>query len=804
MFFVPNELKITINTGIPGYQKVDYKPYMSIPNLSYRENKVLFNPLIKIDKNAIDKIPENIRKNRFFNKSAFDSLKNYTKEATAPNLQYATENGYIDNNIQVILNTIFPENSVIYINKSPYVILDTQWTKGSWKMDEKQYANNKIHSGLNDENQNREKKFESLPPTIRYGPNYNGIKKILPSVPIMNSTQTTTLPTTLPTTVSSSSVPMPSPETSSVQKISPSTTLAPVPNPSPETTLAPVPTPAPETTSPANLPRDPEEMRKFNMEIDEFFKNRATKILKKDELKKDESLTPEIQLEVNIKHTQRLHNLNNFLNKLYPIANFIYKNMTIEEQQKIQNNLLKSTNSPKTPYPNPINLNANAYIQLINQTIIYKNTGGGNCFFIAVADAINYHNYNNPHDKIIYNGFGIGTKIFTQKYLRQLVLNYMFDEKNKDTIETYKQNALINQTELNNTFDAQVKAIVTNHGGVDLTNEQYINVAQTLYKNDDNFLINNVTEVPLDISDYYKPFTAMTDNQIKQYILSDNYWANEVAIYALCNSLGLNVIPIEEKNHKLKIPYANFDNTTLNGWSRYLFLYLNNSHYELMSFGFKEKSRILRRAIFKRDDTNLIVPIFIIFIIFGSYYLYKTKEFQNNFSFFPLIMQGFEKSYNKILNSPNKNYKNIFLQAFDANFPYRAVTTGGANNYYINNYYTNNRNRNYNHNYNQSYNDINSLNQVTAYYITIDMELHPGTTISPEEIKQVKCKHRWNSIKKAYSEFMGKPYSVTLLPKTIKNTNNNNNNHTHKKKMFKHTLTHKSYKPYHNYTRKYK
>ena len=52
-------------------------------------------------------------------------------------LKEATRNGYVDHNITVTLDTIFPVNSIIYINKEPYVIADVQWTKGNWKIDTK-------------------------------------------------------------------------------------------------------------------------------------------------------------------------------------------------------------------------------------------------------------------------------------------------------------------------------------------------------------------------------------------------------------------------------------------------------------------------------------------------------------------------------------------------------------------------------------------------------------------------------------------------------------------------------------------
>ena len=66
MTSIPNELKITINTSIPGYQKIEYKPSMTITNIGSDDNSIRFNPLIKLDKRIIDNVPENIRKKEPF------------------------------------------------------------------------------------------------------------------------------------------------------------------------------------------------------------------------------------------------------------------------------------------------------------------------------------------------------------------------------------------------------------------------------------------------------------------------------------------------------------------------------------------------------------------------------------------------------------------------------------------------------------------------------------------------------------------------------------------------------------------
>ena len=132
---IPNQLNITINTSVPGFQKIKYKSFMTIPDISKDSKNVIFNPLFKLNKNVVDKVPENLRKKQFFDKGLFESLINYTSPTKAQSLLLATQNGIVDNNIKVTLDTIFPENSVLYINKSPYVISDLQWSKGDWNID---------------------------------------------------------------------------------------------------------------------------------------------------------------------------------------------------------------------------------------------------------------------------------------------------------------------------------------------------------------------------------------------------------------------------------------------------------------------------------------------------------------------------------------------------------------------------------------------------------------------------------------------------------------------------------------------
>ena len=83
-----------------------------------------------------------------------------------------------------------------------------------------------------------------------------------------------------------------------------------------------------------------------------------------------------------------------------------------------------------------------------------------------------------------------------------------------------------------------------------------------------------------------------------------------------------------------------------------------------------------------------------------------------------------------------------------------------------------------------------------AYYITIDLELHPGTSITPEEIKDLKCRQKWNSVRKSWSNFTGKPYIIPPVyqTKTLKNREPNLTNKTQYKRPLLQNNTRK-YRP---------
>ena len=95
----------------------------------------------------------------------------------------------------------------------------------------------------------------------------------------------------------------------------------------------------------------------------------------------------------------------------------------------------------------------------------------------------------------------------------------------------------------NNLLDLNTKFanLLKNNYSTGISPDDYMTLLKNTYVSHDNFLIDRVTSVPNDTSPYYtNPFKIIDKPYVKNYILSKNYWGNEVAVYALCMKLKLN------------------------------------------------------------------------------------------------------------------------------------------------------------------------------------------------------------------------------------------------------------------------
>jgi hypothetical protein len=890
---IPNELKITINTSIPGFQNIRYKPSMTLPKDKVDET-IQFNPLIKLKPSIIKSLPKEIQIKEFFNKGYFQSLINTHGLTNAKTLLQATNEGFVDNNIQVTLDTIFPTNTILYINKQPYVIADVQWTKGDWKIDKKIQQLPDIDSSrindpyiynaiVKDEIISGEKELETLPKNLIYGANYTGPinvgKGVGPPIPPGPPTPRPAAPRPPVPRPPAPRPPVPNPYNKPPKPIpypplpprpypplpppprGPKPPLPPPPQgpkpPLPPGPKPPVPRPHNKPPKPTPYPPLPPPEEPLAIEDVKLIPLKAPTLIF--------SRKPSLELKTYFQQPN-----------YYFMINTIFKNMN-EREKKLVVQIFKETTSVDVKY-NVGNISKTAYDATITPGLkVNSNTGGGDCFFIAVADGINYYNAacNTMQERIIYNNYGNNIS-FTQMSLREIVA-YQLTHLDKSEYDRLYDYINVNINLLNNEFKRQYDDFI-NNVSPQMPENVFMDYINNIYKSSDNFLVSKPSSMtPKTIQ---QPFTMVDKSNYANYIKSSDYWGDFFAIDALCTVLKLNIITIEKIEDTLRIPYI----SNVNNWKHYMFLFNEVKHYELISFDYtftrvitdpkiSEKKIIVKKTVFNKGS-NIFPPFYIIFLVFASFYInILDKNVRIIFQLFPdNILEILYRIFDTILHdqstmenkkfiklvkqyfSPSilRNIKSSFKAIEPAN-PFDDDTSnpfgddspreigGGAP------IYSNKPQYSMNYPFKPSYNSYNPRGQPSfysrpmlysrqppyasnfvksntnvdeanktniSYYITINMELHPGTSLTSEDLSNIKCNQRWNAIRKSYANMRGLKY--TMLPdysmlaknKTVKNTpstNSTNNTNTRKviTKPSSNSITQKSrFIPFNNRTRR--
>jgi hypothetical protein len=796
MSAIPNELFITINTSIPGYQTIQFKPSMIIKDINPDDKTIQFDPLIKLQKSIIKNIPNDLKKKQFFNKGLFQSLINYTNSSKVKDLVQAMRNGYIDNNIRVTLDTIFDDNSIINIGGNPYTIADVLWENGDWKIDTK-FKKEEINKNLitdpmlyqavvKEDIISGEEELKRLPNTLIYGNNYNknvsdiarGIEEKKKNELLQSEKEKEKLRK----------------EKEEYDRIE-------------------------EVRKRFDRMREAKELedkqRKKEEDEKKLIENKLVTVnpiksitsstnqlrIKNDDSSLNiEELTDEtlpvvpINKQIQIQPTEEpsklkasVNNSNYFKSviksqKFYELVNNVYTNSPAQSKTFIRNTL-RQTTTIGIKEKETINLSKSAYNQSVDSLKITNNEGNGDCFFIAVADAINNHNYYNQNNRIISGPtgkkYGSGNNFYTQSYLRSIVYDFLLTWDMLDTQFKIIAPAIVN--ELNTKFKNELDTIKAISSADNIEPEQYVQTANNVYMANDNFLVENITQVPINVKDYESPFKVLPETKLKEYIMSNKYWANEVALYALSKKLKLNIIPISikntNKNNNISIPFWNFIGE-YDTWNKYMFLFYSGAHYELIHFEYTTKvaneslqkfvNKTTNKFIFNRGLGSDLPPFYILFIIYASAYNSLDDKLKKGFTFYNDIMSQIENSVNQLCldKDKNKDYFNNFTSYF--NRGYKCGNQHGGQ-------YPPRYQYQYPPQYQQRAIDMfkrnNDLDKSKiAYYITIDMVLYPGTSISPEEIKTLKCQQKWNAIRKSYASFIGKPYVIPpVYQKTVKN-----------------------------------
>lgn len=814
---IPNALTITINTSVPGYQTIKYKPDMTVKNIDKDEKTVWFDPLVPLDQSVINKIPENIRVLEFFNKGLYESLINAHGNKKVITLEQAKKNKIIDNNIQITLNTLFPTNGILYIKGEPYAIADVQWTKSDWKIDRKIKAipeinTNKISDPITftaitkKELLEGNKQLQQLPKDLIYGVNFNKETEELSSIDhekelidkknaeeirlnALANAKAAQLEKTRLKSIEESKLKAAEANAKAAAleearlkliadaklreleeaKLKAAKTKKPTtlsienaPAPTPVNPLLALQDTTPQTGNPLLALQDstqPSSIANPTPIVVEEIQN----------VQMSEDYKPSLKMSQKSTKTLRAYFDNDIF---YSMISMIFKYMTEEQKIFIQNIFKNTTNIDVKGLSANISKAAYNFTITGTKTIssngvsikktftdglrVIANTGEGNCLFLSVVDAINYYNfYSDVGNKIIYNRYGNGNNIFTTAVLRNIISTEIIKQFNsdedfqKECLDTGKMNAEL----LNNKFEQIILSPVDIPEEMVL--EYYNTTLMDTYKSNDNFFV----IIPDAIVNRNRPFELVKNNdEIKKYIESDYYWADQTTINIINKILKLNIITIENTDGVYTIPYPTIKSDDNNDWNKYLFLYYEKNHYELITFDYlmKVSSKVsrIKKTIFDRRS-NILPPFYIIFLIFSILYVNLLPDDKEMITLFINFFKAIQKSFNNIITAPADENIDNFITNFEKKFgPIRREVLGGA----------------------ITKRDTGSSrflkkedkqdNIQISFYITIDMELQKGTTLSKEQISNIKCTKGWNKVRKSFAEFSGKKY---VLPPVYEN-----------------------------------
>jgi hypothetical protein len=813
---IPNSLTITINTSVPGFQTIRYKPSNTIPNINKDDKIIWFNPLVPLKKEVINTVPPNITILEFFDKGLFNSLINAHGIQPKIDILQAKKKGIIDNNILTTLNILFPVNGILYIKNEPYAIADVQWTTGAWKVDRKmidipQIDITKISNPLlynemiKKEILNGNQALEQLPKELLYGPNFDisSDPNFNLEIERLNKLEKDKLYKLDNDKLEKDKLEK---EKKRLQEEE-SQKLADLKK-GYETKLLELEKNKQIDVKPQQL-LITDDYNKNVLLIDNGYKTKINdidnNIKQLPEIPKpkilaitNEPITNEPKIEdinevpmsSNFKPTLTISNSSTqilrryFLNDIfYFLVNQIFIYMTEREKQfvrsifKITTNVDVSNlgaNISKPAYKLTITgiktvnkVGRTSNITLSKGLRIIKNSGGGDCLFIAVCDAINYYNYYNSIDKkIMYTIYGNGNNIFTPSILRNIVSNEIIKLYNssQEKKTQFLEIAEFNKNNLNQAFEKAIKD--TEQITSEITSDYYNTTMKDMYNGNDNFFV----IIPDKIDNRYSPFKVITnEDEIKKYIESSNYWADEKTITIINKILQINIIVIKNVNNKMTTPYPNMKTDDNNNWNKYLFLYNENTHYELITFDYiKQNKKIdpesgkvlsikndaITTTIFERGN-ELVPPLYIIFVLFSTYFIKLDTENKQNVVLFKQYLFAINESYKKIIHNIEEYEKGSSVisqeeynnnKSFSDNFnKYFGVLNksiiGGQQNNFLKN-------------------EEKQDNSTTSFHIIIDMELKKGKSLSKEQIESLKCVHSWNKVRKSYSDFSGQKYVI--------------------------------------------
>ena len=178
----------------------------------------------------------------------------------------------------------------------------------------------------------------------------------------------------------------------------------------------------------------------------------------------------------------------------------------------------------------------------------------------------------------------------------------------------------------------------------------------------------------------------------------------------------------------------------------------------------------IKKTIFNRGN-EIVPPFYIIFLLFSVFYIKLSPPDKAMVMLFLNFFKSIQKSFNSIMDEIMSSDRNIanFITNFENYFgPIKREILGGATNNMLSSKILKN-------------NDDHDNIQI-SFHITIDMELQKGTTLSKEQISNIKCIKGWNKVRKSFANFTGKKYVIPPIYENLSDKYNKNEDKEEKDK----------------------
>lgn len=729
----PKTLSIKLITHIPGYQQISYTPSMTIPGETSKI--VRFNPLIKLKESIIKDEPVDEIQKQFFQKHIFNTLNNKILSSgygeKEVNLEEATKKGYIANNINLTIKTLFPNNGIIYISGKPYTIYDVDFDKKAWAMQPKEVVEESLqprewlkNSLVQQQNMKGMKELETIPKEVKEGPKYVSVKTIpdyspdtSPAEPKQVDEQVDEIPSKkeVVTKTSSSKPPRPPiPQKGSTAIVDPRYQT-------PQRTTTSVTTPPPplirqvekgkskcltDINKVARFPKIDLSLPKY-VTIPEPNNNWTqrpveTPIKKKDEDNATDNIRNYFKRTTYFDMLDKMQMQNKKDGEMFSINPEYIKTGGGKQTRKMKGGVTtrsqvtedpsfehtqledkKTTNTKKTtrrPKPDGrIVFNKPNYNNLVDKLQVIPVPMDGDCFFTTIAEGINMYNKKDPIDKISACVTLGGRKNeyentqFTSKIIRWFLWAYLYTNPDKlHELLSHVETVII--PSLNNQYQEKSKNIAST--------DMLDSIIKNVYSDSSAQMFIQKTR------DYNNPFELINgEKEIFEHIMASTTWAEQSTIPIIEDIFKIKLLILKDSGKESKqyeLGGGNMDFTYSDNINKYMFLHMvNNNHYDLIVFSDKIKGNPTnKKAIFNLpppdevkyfDNISNIPPVYILFFLFGwsNYYVKQSeedkKQLEKGFSYIRPLFELFRNMINLIIK--NDDESDTFIQNYDRYFP---------------------------------------------------------------------------------------------------------------------------------------